>query len=86
MDRDSGKLGAVSYEIIPNDKGSDYFGIDNETGVIRTKKLFDDVDGSNLPFIFDVQARDNYLSNVDSNKKQAKVVVRFTDLFMENFF
>jgi len=60
---------------LPDGKGSEYFAIDNETGVIRTKKLFDDVDGNSLPFIFNVQASDNYLAKVDRNKKQAKVVV-----------
>ncbi|KAL0274963.1 UNVERIFIED_CONTAM: hypothetical protein PYX00_002973 [Menopon gallinae] len=74
-DKDSGRLGIVSYEILPDGFGSDYFAIDNVTGVIKTKRLLDNVEGEELPFIFRVQARDNYLSQTNSNRKEAKVVV-----------
>ncbi|KAK6629534.1 hypothetical protein RUM43_003351 [Polyplax serrata] len=79
VDKDSGKFSSVSYGIVPNDRGSEYFAIDNVTGVVRTKKLVDSVDKGNLPLTFKVLARDNYLSPSNSNTNEAKVVVNLID-------
>ncbi|XP_039297705.1 cadherin-99C isoform X1 [Nilaparvata lugens] len=73
-DKDSGKLGAVEYKIVPDESGSaEYFTIDANSGAIRTKKTFDSVTGDELPFRITVEARDN--PQGESNSEKTEVVV-----------
>ncbi|XP_044262144.1 cadherin-99C [Tribolium madens] len=69
-DKDSGKFGKLQFSL---DK-TEYFSIDSGTGIIKTKKTFDDIDDSQLPFKLTVKTRDNP-NATDHNEIQAPVVI-----------
>ncbi|XP_068081396.1 cadherin-99C isoform X2 [Anabrus simplex] len=76
-DKDSGKYGKVVYRIIPSKRGSDFFTIDS--GTIKSKKLFDKVESNQLPFKFNVEARDNANSTRDFHAVQVPIVINLID-------
>ncbi|CAH1118837.1 unnamed protein product [Phaedon cochleariae] len=73
-DKDSGKFGKVQYGLAGNDS-DEFFSIDPTTGIIRTKKSFQDIQDSQLPFLLLAQARDNPNATVDFNVVSTPVVV-----------
>lgn len=73
-DKDSGKFGKIRYSISGN-YSDEYFVIDASTGIIKTKKSFQDVDQTVLPFQLSAKARDNPNSTADFFETEAPVVV-----------
>ncbi|XP_018578210.1 cadherin-99C [Anoplophora glabripennis] len=73
-DKDSGKFGKIKYSLSGN-YSDEYFVIDATTGIIRTKKSFQDVEQTVLPFQLSAKARDNPNSTVDFFETEAPVVV-----------
>ncbi|CAH1132181.1 unnamed protein product [Ceutorhynchus assimilis] len=57
-DLDSGKYGKLVYNLAGN-FSDEFFSIDQSTGIIRTKRLFDYINSDNLPFRLTAVARDN---------------------------
>lgn len=59
-DADSGPLGAIVYEIVPESNRGHYFSIDRSTGIVRSDKLVGNfLTTSTLPVKLIVVARDN---------------------------
>lgn len=78
-DRDSGKFGTIEYKLLPDGNGaSDHFVIDSVTGAIKTKRAFDNVPSSQLPFKFSVEAKDNPQGE-SSNTAQTQVVINIIE-------
>ncbi|XP_030369787.1 cadherin-99C [Scaptodrosophila lebanonensis] len=86
-DRDSGKFGMLRYSIYKDDDGSTNdnddpttcFMITEDTGVLRTTKLFRD--GAHFPMIFFAEVRDNDGLELNSHRTRARIVVNLlTDL------
>ena len=71
-DKDSGKLGKVRYTLTGN--ATDHFAIDSSSGIVRTKKSFENPQLTRSPFIFTITARDNPNSS-DYNQVEAPLVV-----------
>jgi len=76
-DADSGNLGRVRYEIAPETDGvaRDYFSIDEETGVVRTERGFQEVPEEALPFRLVITARDNPGKIAESKMEKTELVV-----------
>ncbi|XP_069688978.1 cadherin-99C isoform X2 [Periplaneta americana] len=74
-DTDSGKFGQLSYRIVPNNMGSDYFKIDRMSGIITTTNTFSNVDLNQLPFRFKVEVWDNPNSPDNSFTAEVPVVI-----------
>ncbi|KAJ4436897.1 hypothetical protein ANN_17029 [Periplaneta americana] len=74
-DADSGKFGQLSYRIVPNNMGSDYFKIDRMSGIITTTNTFSNVDLNQLPFRFKVEVWDNPNSPDNSFTAEVPVVI-----------
>ncbi|KAF6213242.1 hypothetical protein GE061_010959 [Apolygus lucorum] len=73
-DKDSGRLGTMEYNLVPDSKGmSDYFMIDNQTGSIRTKRSLDSIKDEDLPIRLTVEAKDN--PSGKSNSAFVEVVI-----------
>lgn len=76
-DKDSGKFGKLQYTLMNN--SSDYFAIDTKSGLIRTKRTFDDeIDGDTQllpPFRLVVKMRDNPNATTDFNEITTTVIV-----------
>ncbi|XP_067617617.1 cadherin-99C [Eurosta solidaginis] len=86
-DRDSGKFGMIRYKIYDEEDNTirsehlptTYFVMNEDTGILRTAKLFQaDAD---FPMIFIVEARDNDGQEMGSHHTRARIVInRITDL------
>ncbi|XP_037944037.1 cadherin-99C-like [Teleopsis dalmanni] len=80
-DRDSGKFGMVRYKIYDEENNSvrdenlptTYFTMHEETGILRTAKLFRDE--ANFPMVFYVEARDNDGQELGSHRTRARIVI-----------
>lgn len=73
-DKDSGKYGKISYSLSGNGS-AEYVIMDSSTGLIKTKKSFQDIPETELPFKFTVTAKDNPNSTVDSFSSQTTIVL-----------
>ncbi|KAJ8937490.1 hypothetical protein NQ314_011880 [Rhamnusium bicolor] len=73
-DKDSGKYGKIKYSLSGNNS-AEYFAIDASTGIIKTKKSFQDVDELMLPFKLSAKARDNPNSTNDLFETKAPIIV-----------
>jgi len=67
----------TSAEGISNEveSSTDWFTLDPDTGVLKTRRSMQDVPAANLPFKLWVEARDNPDHPENSNKAQAEVIV-----------
>ncbi|KAJ8894246.1 hypothetical protein PR048_006858 [Dryococelus australis] len=74
-DVDSGRLGQIQYSIVRGPKSAEYFSIDKNSGIVKTKRALDDIQPDMLPFRFMVEARDNPPAPNNSLSAQAPVVV-----------
>ncbi|XP_075146442.1 cadherin 99C [Haematobia irritans] len=92
-DRDSGKFGMIRYKIFDEDDNNisndnvptSYFQMTEDTGILRTAKMFrDDVQ---FPLIFYVEARDNDGQEMGSHRTRARVVInQVTDMHRHALF
>ncbi|CAH1113662.1 unnamed protein product [Psylliodes chrysocephalus] len=73
-DKDSGKYGKIQYSIAGN-LSEEFFKIDSSTGIVKTKRSFEDVDITILPIRFEALARDNPNSTTDFFEIRTQVVV-----------
>ncbi|XP_060645896.1 cadherin-99C [Drosophila nasuta] len=86
-DRDSGKFGILSYKLFDEeDSGakeeqpSSYFTISEDTGILRTAKLFSEAPTANFPMTLYVEASDNDAQEQGSHTTRARIVVnKLTD-------
>ncbi|BES91601.1 Cadherin domain [Nesidiocoris tenuis] len=77
-DKDSGRLGMMEYNIIPDTKGMfEYFAIDSQTGSIKTKRSLDTIPSEELPIRLTVEAKDNPTGK--SNSALVEVVINLID-------
>lgn len=74
-DNDSGKYGKLQYYLKGKDKSAEYFIMDQNTGIIKSRKPFDDITDNDLPFRLTVQARDNPNSSSDFNIVEAPLII-----------
>jgi protocadherin-15 len=72
-DKDSGKFGKLKFSLVGDN--SDFFAMDQSSGIIKTKKTFEDLDDSHLPFRLTVKTRDNPNATKDYNEIEAPVVI-----------
>ncbi|XP_056636781.1 cadherin-99C [Diorhabda sublineata] len=73
-DKDSGKYGKISYSLAGN-YSDEFFVIDSSTGIIKTKKSFENIDESILPIRIEVVARDNPNSSTDFFEIRAPLII-----------
>nr|XP_022907030.1 cadherin-99C-like [Onthophagus taurus] len=77
-DKDSGKFGKINYTLKSNDSSTpstlSYFSIDSTSGIIKTKKTFEELDNSE-PFRFLVEARDNPNSTENYHSTEATLII-----------
>ncbi|XP_032596212.1 cadherin-99C isoform X2 [Drosophila grimshawi] len=79
-DRDSGKFGSLRYKLYDEEEPSikddhlpsTYFMLTEDTGILRTAKLFND---ANFPMIFYVEASDNDAIEQGSHHTRARIVI-----------
>lgn len=85
-DDDGGRFGRVQYALIDDGDDArsnsvegadtDFFALDADTGVLKTKRLLEDVPSQRLPFRLTVEARDNPGGDAgSSNAARAQAVV-----------
>lgn len=80
-DTDGGKLGDVRYELTDDDDRNTvegpYFGVDPQTGILKTLRTLTEVPQRKLPFRLVVTARDNPTATdpSDYNTAQTHVIV-----------
>ncbi|XP_050317816.1 cadherin-99C isoform X1 [Bactrocera neohumeralis] len=80
-DRDSGKYGMIRYKIYDEEDNvisdenlpTTYFVMTEDTGILRTAKLFQD--GATFPMMFYVEARDNDGQELGSHHTRARIVI-----------
>ncbi|KAL9892419.1 cadherin 99C isoform 2-T4 [Glossina fuscipes fuscipes] len=81
VDRDSGKFGMIRYKIFDEDDNNisdenlptTYFIMTEDTGILKTAKLFRDQ--ARFPMIFYVEARDNDGQEMGSHRTRARIVI-----------
>ncbi|XP_059218267.1 cadherin-99C [Stomoxys calcitrans] len=92
-DRDSGKFGMIHYKIFDEDDNNisndnaptSYFLMTEDTGILRTAKLFRGE--VQFPLIFYVEARDNDGQEMGSHRTRARVVInQITDMHRHALF
>ncbi|XP_061390699.1 cadherin-99C [Musca vetustissima] len=92
-DRDSGKFGMIRYKLYDEEDNnvnnenlpSTYFTMTEDTGILRTAKLFRDE--AQFPMIFYVEARDNDGQEMGSHRTRARIVInKITDLQRHSLF
>lgn len=64
----------MRYNVSGN-KSSEYFSIDSASGIIKTKKSFNDIDNDDLPFRLTVKTRDNPNGTAEFNEIQTPLIV-----------
>ncbi|XP_072398558.1 cadherin-99C [Diabrotica undecimpunctata] len=73
-DKDSGKFGKIKYSLSGN-SSDELFSIDSSTGIVQTKKSFENFDDSLLPIRVEVIARDNPNSTTDFFEIRTSLIV-----------
>lgn len=73
-DKDSGKYGKISYSLAGN-YSDEFFSIDSSTGIVKTKKSFENIDESIVPIRIEVVARDNPNSSTDFFEIRSPLIV-----------
>lgn len=74
-DDDSGKYGKLQYRLVGEGNSLEYFNMDPNTGLIKSRRSFDDISDEDLPFRMKVQARDNPNASSDFNMVEAPLVI-----------
>ncbi|XP_026273024.1 cadherin-99C [Frankliniella occidentalis] len=87
-DADGGRFGRVKYALVDSeedaddndvatdrDSDNDYFSLDTDTGVLKTKRSLEEVPPQRLPFRLTVEARDNAGASEGANTVHAQVIV-----------
>ena len=76
-DLDGGNLGQIKFDIAPetDEVVRRYFEINSDTGVVTSKKVFQDVPAAKLPFRLVIAARDNPGFMEDSKIEKTELVI-----------